>query len=83
LVDGAAPGDAFVEAQTRAVTIAINNPGDVSTVYLLGPLAEIIQAWDIDDLPAETEIDHAGWVIAVAEGDTSWSVTSPVWLSRP
>ena len=83
LVDGAAPGDAFVEAQTRAVSIAISNPGDVSTVYLLGPLAEIIQAWDIDDLPAETEIDHAGWVIAVAEGDTSWSVTSPVWLSRP
>ena len=82
-VDGQQPGSALEYADGRTASIDIANPGDVTDVYLLGPGGMFIAQWAVDDLPAETEVSHRGWVLAVAEGDSSWAMTSPIWLSRP
>jgi hypothetical protein len=83
LVDELAPGGALELTEPALASVDLSNPGDVEEVYLLGPGAEVIDSWPVASLPIEVEIAPTAWVIAVAEGNTSWAMTSPIWLERP
>lgn len=82
-VDDLKPGDAFDLAEERQVLINIENPGDVTDVFIIGPGGETIQTWSISEIPAETTVSHPGWICAVAAGISDWAITSPVWMDRP
>jgi len=82
-VDGESPGAAFDEQTARTVVIDVDEPGDITTLTLVGAQGESQGPWDVDDLPIETSVTHGGWVAVLAEGATDWAMTSPVWLSRP
>ncbi len=87
-VNGAAPGDSATDwpetlPTERIAEVDLNLPGDIETVRIVGPGAETIHTWSIDDLPTTIELPDLPWVMAVAEGTHDWSMTGAIWLQRP
>ena len=87
-INGLEPGDAALGADEATpapniASIGIDLAGDLTTVRLVGPGAETIAEWSVSELPATTDLPDMDWVLAVAEGENDWAMTSPIWLRQP
>jgi hypothetical protein len=61
----------------------IEAPGDITQISLIGPRGNRLAEWPIEALPVTTSLPEVAWVIAMAEGESDWAITGPIWMQRP
>jgi len=88
IVDGHSPGERAstwprTPSGPMTAELSLEHPGDATTIQLIGSGGTVIGSWDAEELPVSIEIPELAWVLATAEGEHDWTVTGPVWLSRP
>lgn len=87
-VDGHGPGERAstwprTPSGPMTAELSVEHPGDVTTIQLIGSAGTVVGSWEPEELPVSIELPDLAWVLATAEGETDWTVTSPVWMRRP
>ena len=87
-VNGFGPGANLVEWPDigfgpRSAEVRIEAPGDISQITLIGPHGDHLGEWPSSALPITVDLPDVAWVVAMAEGETDWAITGPIWMQRP
>jgi len=67
----------------RSAEVHIEAPGDITQITLIGPHGDHLAEWPLGALPITVDLPDVAWVIAVAEGESDWAITGPIWMQRP